>query len=102
MAKYGALTPRVYQSGEKEVHGKINNDGRKELRRCLLQCSHTINRMKNNASAKPLHDFSQRIANKRNKKIAAIATSRKLLTVAYGVLKRGEFYDPNALIPKAA
>lgn len=102
VAKYGALTPRIYQSGKKEVIGKISNDGRKELRRCLLQCSHTINRMKNNASAKPLHEFSQRIANKRNKKIAAVATSRKLLTVAYGVLKNGEFYDPNMLTPNAA
>ena len=102
VAKYGALTPRIYQSGNKEVLGSINNDGRKELRRCLLQCSHTINRMSKNASAKPLYEFSQRIANKRNKKIAAVATSRKLLTVAYGVLKNGEFYDPNALIPSAA
>lgn len=102
VAKYGALTPRIYQSGRKEVIGGVGHDGRKELRRCLLQCSHTINRMKENASAKPLYEFSQRIANKRNKKIAAVATSRKLLTVAYGILKNGEFYDPNALIPSAA
>ena len=102
VAKYGALTPRIYQSGSKEVIGGIGHDGRKELRRCLLQCSHTINRMKENTSAKPLYEFSQRIANKRNKKIAAVATSRKLLTVAYGVLKNGEFYDPNNLIPNAA
>ena len=102
VAKYGALTPRIYQSGNKSVTGRISNDGRKEMRRCLLQCSHTINRMKNNASAKPLHEFSQKIANKRNKKIAAVATSRKLLTVAYGVLKNGEFYDPEMLKPRAA
>jgi len=102
VAKYGALTPRVYQSGNKKTIGKISNDGRKEMRRCLLQCAHTINRMKKNQSAKPLYEFSQRIAVKRNKKIAAVATARKLLTVAYGVLKNGEFYDPSQLIPNAA
>ncbi len=101
-AKYGAFTPRIYQSGNKSVTGRISNDGRKEMRRCLLQCSHTIGRMKKNASAKPLHEFSQRIATKRNKKIAAVAIARKLLTVAYGVLKNGEFYNPEMLKPRAA
>ncbi len=102
VAKYGALTPRIYQSGNKSTVGRLSNDGRKEMRRCLLQCSHTINRMSKNASASPLYEFSQRIGKKRNKKVAAVATARKLLTVAYGVLKNGEFYDPEMLTPKAA
>lgn len=102
VAKYGALTPRIYQSGNVTHLGRIGNDGRKELRRVLLQCSHTINRMSKNHAAKPLYDFSQKIGKKRNKKIAAVATSRKLLTVAYGVLKNGEFYDPENLKPNKA
>ncbi len=102
VAKYGALTPKIYQSGDVTRMGRISNDGRKELRRVLLQCAHTINRMKSNLAAKPLFNFSQKIALKRNKKIAAVATARKLLTVAYGVLKNGEFYDPQMLMPKAA
>ena len=102
VAKYGALTPRVYQSGNVTHLGRIGNDGRKELRRVLLQCSHTINRMSKNHAAKPLYEFSQKIGKKRNKKIAAVATSRKLLTVAYGVLKNGEFYDPENLKPNKA
>lgn len=102
VAKYGALTPRIYQSGSVTHMGRIGNDGRKELRRVLLQCSHTINRMSKNHAAKPLFDFSQKIGRKRNKKIAAVATSRKLLTVAYGVLKSGEFYNPIYLNPKKA
>lgn len=102
VAKYGALTPRIYQSGNVTQMGRIGNDGRKELRRVLLQCSHTLNRMSKNHAAKPLYDFSQKIGRKRNKKIAAVATSRKLLTVAYGVLKNGEFYDPRNLKPNKA
>ena len=99
VAKYGALTPRVYQSGDKTHLGRIGRDGRHELRRVLLQCSHTINRMSKNHSAKPLYDFSQKIVKKRNKKIAAVATSRKLLTIAYGVLKSGESYNPEVMKP---
>jgi transposase len=94
VAKYGALTPKIYQSGNVTQLGRIGNDGRRELRRVLLQCSHTINRMSKNHAAKPLYNFSQ--------KIAAVATSRKLLTVAYGVLKNGEFYDPENLKPHKA
>lgn len=102
VAKYGALTPRIYQSGSVTHMGRIGNDGRKELRRVLLQCSHTINRMSKNHAAQPLYAFSQKLGKKRNKKIAAVATARKLLTVAYGVLKNGEFYNPLMLTQKAA
>ncbi len=102
VAKYGALAPRIYQSGNTTHMGRISNDGRKELRRVLLQCSHTIGRMSKNHAAKPLYDFTKKVERKRNKKIAVVATARKLLTVAYGVLKNGEYYDPSNLTPKAA
>jgi transposase len=35
VAKYGALTPRIYQSGNKSITSRLSNDGRKEMRRCL-------------------------------------------------------------------
>lgn len=99
-ASYGALTPRIYQSGDTRRLGRISSDGRHEIRKVLLQCAHTITRTKN-LEAKPLRDFYERIENKRGKKKAVVALSRKLLTVAYGVMKHGEFYDPRELTPKA-
>ncbi len=87
VAKYGALTPRIYQSGNNTHMGRINSDGRRELRRVLLQCAHTVARMSKNHAAKPLYDFFKRIEKKRNKKIAVVALARKLLTTTYGVLK---------------
>ncbi len=39
---------------------------------------------------------------RRGKKIAIVALARTLLTTAYGVLKAGEFYDPQELLPFAA
>jgi transposase len=98
-AKYGALTPSIYQSGELVHLGRINRDGRHEVRRVLLQCAHTLARMKS-AGARPLRAFYERVARRRGKKIAIVALARKLLTTAYGVLKAGKVYDPAKLLPQ--
>ena len=100
-AKYGALTPSIYQSGEMVQLGRINRDGRHEVRRVLLQCAHTLARMKS-AGARPLRAFYERVMRRRGKKIAMVALARKLLTTAYGVLKSGESYDPAKLLPYSA
>lgn len=97
-AKYGALTPTIYQSGTVVHLGRINCDGRHEVRRVLLQCAHTLARMKS-ASARPLKQFYIRVMKKRGKKIAVVALARKLMTIAYGVLKSGQYYDFNKLAP---
>lgn len=97
ISKYGALTPRIYQSGGVTHLGRINRDGRIELRRVLLQCAHTITRMKS-YEARPLKAFFIRISERRGKKIAVIALARKLLTIAYGVLKIGKAYNPELLV----
>ena len=93
VAKYGGLTPRIYQSGNVTHLGRINRDGRMEMRKVLLQCAHTITRMKS-YEAGPLKEFYERIKKRRGKKIAIVALSRKLLTIAYGVLKTKSAYDP--------
>jgi transposase len=96
VAKYGALTPTIYQSGEVVQHGRINRDGRQEIRRVLLQCAHGAVRMKSPASA-PLRHFYQRLEHTRGKKKALVALARKLLVICYGVLKSGQPYDPTKL-----
>ena len=100
-AKYGALTPTIYQSGAVVHLGRINRDGRHEVRRVLLQCAHTVTRMKS-ASVKPLKQFYIRVMKKRGKKIAVVALARKLMTIAYGVLKSGQYYDFTKLAPYSA
>lgn len=97
IANYGALTPTVYQSGEVTNHGRINRDGRHEVRKSLLQCAHSVGRMKSLGS-KPLREFYERIEKRRGKKRAVVALARKLLTTAYGVMKSGTVYDPRKLV----
>jgi len=97
VSKYGGLTPRIYQSGGVTHLGRINRDGRMEIRKVLLQCAHTITRMKSYES-RPLREFFERIKRRRGKKIAVVALARKLLTIAYGVLKSKSVYDPEMLL----
>jgi transposase len=96
VARYGALTPTIYQSGDVLQHGRVNRDGRLELRRVMLECAHTVTRMKSPA-ARPLREFCERLEKKRGKKRALVALARKLLVVCYGVLKSGKPYDPSKL-----
>jgi transposase len=101
VAHYGALAPTLYQSGEVRQLGRINRDGRGEVRRVLLQCAHTLARMTSHG-AHPLQQFFSRVCRRRGKKIAMVALARKLLTTAYGVLKTGQPYDPTQLQPATA
>lgn len=101
VAKYGALSPRIYQSGDVVHLGRINRDGRQEVRRVLLQCAHTLARMRS-PGARPLRAFYERVLQRRGKKIAIVALARKLLTTAYGVLKSGAVYDPAKLLAQRA
>lgn len=96
VAKYGALTPTIYQSGDVVQQGHINRNGRQEIRRVLLQAAHLVVRMKSPASA-PLRRFFLRLEQKRGKKKALIALARKLLVICYGVLKSGQPFDPQKL-----
>ena len=98
VANYGALAPTIYQSGAGRQLGRINRDGRLDVRRVLLQCAHTVGRMKSHG-AKPLQQFFARIARRRGTTSAVVALARKLLTTAYGVLKSGQPYDPRKLQP---
>jgi len=95
-ANYGGLAPTIYQSGNTTNLGRINRDGRQEVRKVLLQCAHTIQRMISRDAA-PVREFFERIEKRRGKKRAVVATARKLLTIAYGVLKSGVPYDPMRL-----
>ena len=102
VANYGALTPTIYQSGGVTHLGAINRDGRLEVRRVLLQCAHSVARIKQHHGATPLQHFYARLARRRGKKIAIVALARKLLTTAYGVLKSRQPYDPARLLPALA
>lgn len=82
LCSYAGVVPSVYQSGNTHRYGHITKAGSAWLRWVLVQAVLS-------AIQKPniLQRFYQRIAKKRGKKIAVIATARKMLCYIYQMLK---------------
>ena len=76
------------QSGEGPAyHGRISKQGRGQARGMLVEAAWAAAR-----SPGPLRAFYQRIAAKRGKHIAAVATARKLAMIAWHMLTKETDY----------
>jgi transposase len=85
---YLGLNPSTHQSGEGPVyHGRITKQGRGQARGMLVEAAWAAGR-----SPGPLRAFFQRVAAKRGKPIAAVATARKLAMIIWHMLTKGEDY----------
>ncbi|KXB09069.1 hypothetical protein AKJ35_01425, partial [candidate division MSBL1 archaeon SCGC-AAA833F18] len=96
ICSYAGLVPSVNQSGSKEVHGSIKG-GRPLLRWILTQCVH--NHIQN-ATKSHVTNFYKRLAQVKPKKLAKVATARKLLKVIYWMLKLKEEFHPDGFDPR--
>jgi len=97
---YSGLAPTVRESSERTQYGPITRQGRKEIRGTWVEAAHRVVTHRS-SEAKPLQRWYWRVAKRRGGKTAIVALTRKLLTVAYQMLKEGKDYDP-ALIGRAA
>jgi transposase len=86
-AAYFGLVPSTYQSGEVCYHGHITKHGRAHARWLLVQAAQHLA-----AHPGPLGVFFRRLANKKNCNVAVVATARKLVTIAWHMLRNGEPY----------
>jgi transposase len=96
LVSYSGLCPTVRSSGERTEYGSISRQGRSELRAVWVQVAHRVahdERM----NAAPLRQWFWRVAGRRGKKTATVALTRKLLTIAYHLLKYEQDYDPSCL-----
>ncbi|KXB03198.1 hypothetical protein AKJ47_02705, partial [candidate division MSBL1 archaeon SCGC-AAA261G05] len=91
LCSYAGIIPSTRQSGHITRRGSITKEGRRCLRWVLVECiwSHLTH-----TSGTRLTRFFRRIAKRRGKKVAVVATARKLLVAVYWMLKRGEEYHP--------
>jgi transposase len=96
---YSGLAPTVRQSGERTEYGSISREGRRELRAVWVQIAHlvAIDRKK---ATQPLRTWFNRVAKKRGKKTALVALARRLLVIAYQMLKSERDYDVGRLTKK--
>jgi transposase len=85
---YLGLNPSTRQSGEGPAyHGRITKQGRGQARGMLVEAAWAAAR-----SPGPLRAFFQRVAAKRGKPIAAVATARKLAMIIWHMLTKVEDY----------
>jgi transposase len=97
---YSGLAPTVRSSGERTQYGSISREGRKELRAVWVQIAQLVAQDRSRATA-PLRRWFARVAYHRGKKTAVVALARKLLVIAYRLLKDRTAYDP-ARVGRAA
>jgi transposase len=93
---YTGLAPTVRQSGQRTEHGSISREGRRELRGVWLQIAHQVAR-DSSRQTQPLRRWYRRVAAKRGAKTALVALTRRLLVIAYQLLKTETDYDVGRL-----
>ena len=85
---YLGLDPRVHQSGVGPAsHGHISKHGSVRARHALVEACWTTVRQPG-----PLHAFYQRIRARRGHSVAIVAAARKLASLFWCLLTRGEDY----------
>ena len=98
---YSGLAPTVRSSGERTQYGSISREGRRELRAVWVQIAHLVAIDKTRAT-RSLRTWFNKVAKRRGKKTATVALARRLLVIAYHVLRDETEYDAARLKRKAA
>jgi transposase len=86
-ASYLGLTPSLRQSAAKCYHGRITKAGCPQTRAMLVQAVQAAS-----DHPGPIGAFFRRLRKRKKYNVAVIATARKLVTIAYLMLKNNEPY----------
>jgi len=86
-ASYLGLVPSTRQSGRKCYHGPITKAGSPQARWLLTQAAQHASRHPG-----PIGAFFRRLAKRKSRQVAITAVARKLVTIAYLMLKNNEPY----------
>jgi len=98
---YSGLAPTVRSSGERTEYGPISREGRRELRAVWVQIAHLV-AIDTSRATLELRRWFHRVAGRRGRKTAIVALARRLLVIAYQLLKEDTVYDATRLKHKAA
>jgi transposase len=96
---YSGLAPTVRQSGERTAYGPISRQGRRELRAVWVQVAHLV-AIDRSAATAPLRTWFNRVTRRRGRKTAVVALARRLLVIAFQLLKHETEYDVSRLKKK--
>ena len=86
-ASYLGLVPSTRQSADVCHHGPITKQGKGHARWILVQAAQHLG-----SHPGPLGVFFRRLMKRKNRNVAVVATARKLVVIAWLMLKNGEPY----------
>ncbi len=86
-ASYLGLVPSVKQSADKCYNGPITKAGSSQVRWLLIQGAQRVG-----SHPGPLGAFFRKLAKRKNRNVAVVATARKMVTIAWHMLKNKEPY----------
>jgi transposase len=86
-ASYLGLAPSTYQSAQRCYHGSITKRGRSHARWMMTQAAQHLA-----TQPGPLGVFFRRIRQRKSQNVAVVAGARKLVTIAFLMLKNDESY----------
>lgn len=86
-ASYLGLVPSTHQSGRRCYHGRITKAGNPQCRWLLTQACQHVSRHPG-----PLGAFYRRLVKRKPRQVAIMALARKLVTIAWQMLKKNEPY----------
>jgi transposase len=86
-AAYLGLVPSTHQSADKCYHGPITKRGNNQARWMLIQAAQHIR-----LHPGPLGHFFRRLKQRKNHNVAVVATARKLVMIAWHMLRKNEPY----------
>jgi transposase len=89
---YLGLTPGEHSSSDRERKTGITKAGPEQLRRCLVQAAWSAQRVR---TIHPMIEWSRRIAERRNNRIAMVALARKLAGIMFALWRDGSSYRPS-------
>ncbi|HEX9907971.1 MAG TPA: IS110 family transposase [Thermoplasmata archaeon] len=96
LCAYAGLVPTVSQSASSVKYGSISKDGSAYLRWILTESVHVHTRYEPGSQ---LSRFHARLAKRRGRRVATVATSRKLLRIIYWMLVRHEPFHSHGFNP---
>ena len=99
VSAYAGLVPRQYQSGETDHRGRITKRGSRLLRTLLVECAWCS--LRYNRWSRTTYERIHGGKKVRRKK-AAVALARRILVVAWAMLRDESDYDPDKLMKEAA
>ena len=97
VSAYAGLVPKQYQSGETDRRGRITKRGPRLLRTLLLECAWCS--LRYNQWSRTTYERIHGGKQVRRKK-AAIALARKILVIAWAMLRDESDYDRHRNLPK--